>query len=223
MSNTFQTWIRITKDLIDQIHKIPSEYPKLLEQYNSNAFSFIYDPITNRSTFKRSVKINNEPTSKYNHHLHNPHAVNSISISGNVSVSSNGVVSATSPTKTASVIQGQGWSISNNTFTFSTDDYRYQVNITLHDDTILNIKFIKKDANGISYISNTGSNDFVDGGKLLVDIMYVSDDLMMVDGIMYDKNEPEAFQHDISTDTGVSLLDLFYLREYYGTSKLSGS
>lgn len=205
----FQTWIQTAKDLMDMIKLIPNDYPEMIQEYNSTPFSIRYNTITRSTTFKRSVSMSTVvPQGTHVHQISTnpssipgtgPTTVGIASVSGNVTLA--GPITVNAPMYNPNAI----------TTVVNEDNIRLNVSITVRDGELIDIKFINKNINSFSFTTENTE----DGGRIEHTMLYIGSDKMIYNGVLYDLNSPDAFTHDISTDTDVSIMDLFYLKEYY--------
>ena len=196
----FQKWIQSAKDLMDMIKLIPADYPEMIQEYNSTPFSIRYNPINRCTTFKRSVCADGEVPQGI--HVHN----NSVSTGYNSGTSTvgGGNVTINGPLTVSAALHNPNNIVNPN-------DIRLNVSLTVRDGELIDLKFINKNLNSFTF----STDNTEDGGKIEHTMLYIGSDKMIYNGVLYDLNTPEAFSHDISTDTDVSIMDLFYLKEYY--------
>lgn len=194
----FQTWIRTAKDLMDMIKLIPKDYPEMIKEYNSTPFSIRYDPFIRSTTFKRSVPAPED--------IIPPAQIQGNSISGNTTNTNITTITGTL-TITSPLIPNAPIHASNG------KNKRLNVSITVRDSKLIDLKFISKDPDSFRF-STEGTED---GGVIEHTMLYIGEDKMIYNGVLYDLNTPAAFSHDISTETDVSIMELFYLKEYYET------
>lgn len=204
----FQTWIQIAKELMDIVHTIPKNYPEMIGEYNSQLFSIRHNPVLKSTTFKRVVPVDETVTLGQHVHQHSNNTSNntsnSVTIVGNAS---NGTIINT-PSMT---IQAPLYNPNMTITTSDSNAIRYQVSMTVRGDEIIDLKFVRKNINNFSFNSDISE----DGGALIHSMLYIGDEKMIHNGNIVDMNSPDAFTHDISTDTDISIMDLYDLKDYY--------
>ena len=196
----FQTWIQSAKDLMDLIKLIPADYPEMIQEYNSTPFSIRYNPINRCTTFKRSVGVDGGVPQGT--HVHT--VTNSASTGNNTGPSAGSTVTISGPITINAPLHNPNMIV-------NTNDIRLNVSLTIRDGELIDLKFINKNLN--SFIFSTDNSE--DGGKIEHTMLYIGSDKMIYNGVLYDIGTAAPFTHDISTDTDVSIMDLFYLKEYY--------
>ena len=196
----FQIWIQTAKDLMDMIKLIPVDYPEMIREYNSAPFSIRYNEINGCTTFKRSVGVEHtEPHAvSVGTHIHQVVSGNSTG-SGPVGVTG-GNVTITGPLIINAPLYNP-----------HTNDEQLKVSLTVRDGELIDLKFINRNMNSFTFSTDISE----DGGKIEHTMLYIGSDKMIYNGVLYDIDSPDPFTHDISTDTDVSIMDLFYLKEYY--------
>lgn len=186
---SFKVFVDLTKELIDLVHQIPKDYPRVVEQYTSLDFSFKHNKEHNSTTYKKTTlyTVTAPPTVPQ------------------TSMSTPGTITINAPL--------------HNYYHTQETCYRYQSSITIMDGELLDVKFIQKHAsvaNSISMVISDKAHE--DGGTLIAAVLYLGDSKMLYNGMLYDMDNPEAFLHDLNTDTDVSILELHNLKEYYANS-----
>lgn len=187
---------------MDIVHTIPKNYPEMIGEYNSQLFSIRHNPVLKSTTFKRVVPVDETVTVGPNVHQHaNNSVVVGTTANGTSIINTNGSLSIQAP-------------LYNPNVTITTSDsnaIRYQVSMTVRGNEIIDLKFVRKNINNFSFNSDISE----DGGALIHSMLYIGDEKMIHNGNIVDMNSPYAFTHDISTDTDVSIMDLYDLKDYY--------
>lgn len=200
----FQAWIQVAKELMDMMKQIPSDYPEMIQEYNSHLFSIRYNPITRSTTFKRTSGA--EKVTSPGTHIHHitPSPSTTSNVNGNNITTGTGTLTIAGPVTVNAPLHNPNNIVRN-------DDHRLHVSITVRDGELIDLKFINKNLNSFQF-SGVANED---GGTIEHTMLYIGSDKMIYNGVLYDLNSPDAFTHDISTDTDVSIMDLFYMKEYY--------
>lgn len=188
----FKHWIQFSKELFDTIKEVPEDYIKSTGEYNSQYFSFKYDSLNDSCKFKMIRNSIPDPTP--------PPPQPQITITG-------GYISST---------------YIGNVQSSAASSELCQVSVTIKKGKLLDLKFIEKNNSGSMFTMLYGTDTYrnEDGGILVFSTLYLPENKMMVNGKLYDMvNSPDAFNEDVSNEYGVSMLDLYYLTEYfYGTN-----
>lgn len=85
---------------------------------------------------------------------------------------------------------------------------------------ILHIKWVRRLTGNLYSISSSDSNTFeyMDGGLVRNTFLFLPHNKLMIDGIIYSNESPDAFNNDISTDgtePKVRFLDMLQFREVF--------
>lgn len=180
---------------MDMVQLIPEGYPEMVQDYSSSYFSIRHNSISGSTTYKRSVSYTPPPAP----------TTNATTFSGHLTIT--GPITVNAP-------MYNPHAVSANTITGNTnDDNRLNVNITVRNGELIDMKFIQKKTNSFTFAPELSE----DGGTIHHAVLFIGDEKMIHNGVLIDMNSPDAFTHDISTDTDVSIMDLYSMKEYYET------
>lgn len=202
----FDTWLNNTEVLINMIKQIGRNTPQEMIIYTSPSFSFRYQPeIRNTTTYRYKTKV--DP-------LSNSKLASQYGVSGGVVGSS-----------TISGIQGP----SSNPYMVPSAMLGSQIQPPAIDEIVINcsagmkinyIYWIRKNSSGMGIFSTseTSQFDYQDGGIVRNSFLFLPDNKIMIDNVIYEQNSPEAFNQDISStdaDPDIKFLDILHFRSQY--------
>lgn len=208
----FDTWMNNTLVLIQIIQELDRAYIRNLTSYTSPEFSFKYNrEDCCQTTFKYNVKTEtNVPIATQSIGVHpvvstwtNPHSVAAGKIGSNA---------------LPSAMMGSYMVSSSIDQIIINCDSCFKINY---------IKWVRKNSQstqGIISTSELSNFEYQDGGMVRNSFLFLPDDKLMIDGVVYKPDSPDAFNNDISAtdeEQSVRFLDMLHFREKFNTGLIN--